>query len=88
MDLPIDEFVFAVEKSAPVAAIAVSVGTSQNLGPARELIAALKGSVMAPVVIGGAAIDVTTSTGLGADGWASDGRAAIEAVAALGGRSS
>ncbi len=88
VDLPIDEFMFAVEKSAPVAAIAVSVGASENLGAARDLITAVKGSIMAPVVIGGSAIDATTSAGLGADGWASDGRAAIKAIAALGGGSS
>lgn len=86
VDLPIDEFVVAVEKSAPVAVIAVSVGTSTNLEAARHLIAALKNSIIAPVVIGGSAIDATTSAGLGADGWASDGRAAIEAVAALASR--
>jgi excisionase family DNA binding protein len=88
VDLPIDEFVVAVEKSAPVAVVAISVGTSENLDGARDLIAALNGSIMGPVVIGGSAIDATTSAGLGADGWASDGRAAIEAIAALGARSS
>ena len=41
----------------------------------------LKGRVA--VVIGGAAIDGRSSAGLGADGWASDARSAVEAVTAL-----
>jgi len=86
VDLPIDAFVSAVEKSAPVTVIAVSVGNSSNLGAARDLIAALKVSSLAPVAIGGSAINTTTSVGLGADGWASDGRGAVEVVAALGAR--
>ena len=63
------------------------LASQENLDAARDLIVAVKGSVMGPVVIGGSAIDATTSAGLGADGWASDGRAAIEAIAALGARS-
>ena len=86
VDLPIDEFVSAVEKSAPVTVIAVSVGSSANLMEARDLITSLKDSILAPVIIGGAAVNASTYTGLGADGWASDGRAAIEAVAALSAR--
>ncbi len=86
VDLPIDEFVLAVEKSVPVSVIAVSVGSSENLSAARDLITALKDSVVGPVVIGGSAIDATVSASLGADGWASDGRAAVEAVAVLGAR--
>jgi len=85
-DLPIADFVSAVEKSAPVSVIAVSVGSSTNLDAARDLIAALKDSLVAPVLVGGSAINATTAAGLGANGWASDGRAAIEAVSALGAR--
>jgi len=86
VDLPIAEFVHAVEKSAPVAVIAVSVGSTTTLDTARDLLSALKDSSFIPVVIGGAAIDSTTSVGLGADGWASNGRTAVKAIAALGGR--
>jgi len=80
-DLPVDEFVLAVEKAAPVAAIAVSVGSSDSLVAARQLIAALKATIISPVIVGGSAI--TSTTALGADGSASDGRSAVVAVAAL-----
>lgn len=82
-DLPVDEFVLAVEKAAPVAAIAVSVGSPDSLDAARQLIAALKAIVVVPVLVGGSAIDHSGSSGLGADGSASDGRSAVAAVAAL-----
>lgn len=86
VDLPVAEFVYAVEKSAPVAVIAVSVGSTAILNAAGDLVSALKDSSFVPVIIGGAAIDATTSVGLGADGWASDGRTAVKAVAAVGDR--
>lgn len=86
VDLPVEEFVLAVEKAAPVAAVAVSVGSSANLDAARHLIAALKTTVVAPVIVGGSAIDAADPVGLGADGSASDGRSALEVVAALVGQ--
>lgn len=83
VDIPTAAFVSAVEKAAPVAAIAVSVGFDAHLDAARQLVVALKGSAVIPVVVGGAAVDAASSSHLGADGWASDARSAVEAVTAL-----
>lgn len=82
-DLPIDEFVAAVEKATPVSAIAVGITNPANLGVGRDLVASLRASTTAPIVVGGGAINAATAAHVGADGWASDGRTAIEAVAAI-----
>lgn len=82
-DIPIDEFVLAVEKAAPVSAVAVGVTSSENLERARSLITSLRASTTAPIVVGGGAINATTAAHVGADGWASDGRTGVEAVAAI-----
>ncbi len=83
VDMPADDFVTAVEKSAPVSAVAVSVGHPDRIIPARDLVTTLRAAVVVPIVVGGAAIDAAAASIIGADGWASDGRAAVEAVAAL-----
>lgn len=82
-DLPIDEFVAAVEKAAPVSAVAVGVTNPASLSAARDLVTSLRASTTAPIVVGGSAINAATAAHVGADGWASDGRTAIEAVAAV-----
>ncbi len=83
VDLPGDEFVTAVEKAAPVTVVAIGIGHVDSVAPGRELAASVRAAVVVPVVVGGAAIDSTVAAAIGADGWASDGRAAVEAVAAL-----
>ena len=85
-DLPIDEFVAAVEKAAPVSAVAVGVTNPALTEAARDLVASLRASSTAPIVVGGSAVTAATATELAADGWASDGRVALEAFAALAGR--
>jgi MerR family transcriptional regulator, light-induced transcriptional regulator len=87
VDLPVDEFVTCVEKEAPVFAIAISMATAGGVTAGRELIDSLRQSVNVPVVVGGSAVDSTAADSLGADAWASDGRAAVEALAALVARS-
>lgn len=82
-DMPSDEFVIAVEKAAPVSAVAVSIGHPDSIAPARQMVAMIRAAVVVPVVVGGAAVDSAAAAAIGADAWASDGRAAIEAVAAV-----
>jgi excisionase family DNA binding protein len=82
-DIPIDEFVAAVEKAAPVSAVAIGVTNSSLLGRVEDLITSLRASTTSPIVVGGSAIDAETAAMVGADGWASDGRTAVEAVAAV-----
>jgi len=81
-DIPIDEFVSAVSKAAPVAAVAISLSNTVVLDVATELIHAIKDAALVPVVVGGPAVTAETAHDLGADGWASDGLTAVEAVAA------
>lgn len=87
-DLPIDEFVTIVEKSAPLDVVAVSV-TNRNLVKAgRDLVSSLRASTTVPIIVGGAAVDSQTAARIGGDAWASDGRAALDAVASLAGQGS
>lgn len=83
VDIPIAEFVTAVEKSGPLSAIAVGITNPAFLEEARALVAGLRASTSVPIVVGGGAIDAAAAARLGADGWASDGRTAVEAVAAI-----
>jgi excisionase family DNA binding protein len=82
-DLPIDEFVAAVEKAAPVSAVAIGITNRELLESATQLVSTLRASTTAPIVVGGSAVTETTASRIGADGWASDGRTAVEAVAAI-----
>jgi excisionase family DNA binding protein len=82
-DMPIDEFVAAVEKAAPVTAIAIGVTNPGVVEVARDLVTSLRASTTAPILVGGAAVNETTASHIGADAWASDGRTAVEAVAAV-----
>jgi excisionase family DNA binding protein len=82
-DLPVEEFVRAASKAAPLAAVAVSLSNREFLETTAELVVSLKDAVAAPVIVGGTAIDAETASMLNADGWASDGRTAIEAIAAV-----
>jgi excisionase family DNA binding protein len=82
-DMPIDEFAVAVEKAGPVSAIAVGVTNPGAVEDARALVTTLRASTTVPIIVGGAAVTATTAAHIGADGWASDGRTAVEAVAAI-----
>jgi excisionase family DNA binding protein len=82
-DMPIDEFVVAVEKAGPVSAVAVGVTNPAVVDDARDLVTTLRASTTAPIIVGGTAVTATTAAHIGADGWASDGRTAVEAVSAL-----
>lgn len=82
-DLPIDEFVAAVEKAAPVRAVAIGITNPEVLEQARNLVGSIRASTTAPIVVGGSAINAVTAAHVGADGWASDGRTAVEVVAAV-----
>jgi methanogenic corrinoid protein MtbC1 len=66
-----------------VSVIAIGVTNVAVIEDARLLVASLKDSSAAPVVVGGAAINASTAAHIGADGWASDGRTAVEAIAAI-----
>ena len=66
-----------------VSAIAVGVTNPSVVDDARDLVRTLRASTTAPIVVGGAAVTAATASHIGADGWASDGRTAVEAVAAI-----
>jgi excisionase family DNA binding protein len=81
-DIPIEDFLAAVEKAAPVSAVAISISNRTLLPAAGELVSAIKSSAVVPIIVGGPAVDAAAAEHVGADGWATDGRAAIEAIAA------
>lgn len=85
-DIPIDEFVTAVAKAEPVSAVAIGITNAAVIESARALVTSLRASSAAPIIIGGTAINQVTAAHIGADGWASDGRTAVEAVAAIASR--
>jgi len=83
-DLPTEEFIAAVDEARPVAAVAVSISTSDSLPAAEELISALHAAAGVPVVVGGmAVVDEAQALALGADAYAADGSAAVAFVESL-----
>lgn len=79
-DLPVADFAAAVSAALPVVAVGVSVTSPEALESVPDLLAAIReaGAGGAIVVGGGAVRDARHARDLGADGYAGDGRGAVE----------
>jgi excisionase family DNA binding protein len=76
---PVESFLDAVAHTPDVVAVGVCLTVPELAEAVTEVVEALHRAGDAPVVLGGAAIeDGPHAATLGADGWAPDGRAAVE----------
>ncbi len=83
-DLPVDDFVDACRGAAPLIAIGVSISNAEVQDEAKRLIDALHAEEFAPVMVGGSAVEGPDhAAGLGADVYAADGPAAVDAISDL-----
>jgi methanogenic corrinoid protein MtbC1 len=83
-DVPTSSFADAVGDARHLAAVGVSVSTSECLTAAAEAIAAVRATADVPILAGGHAVrDEQHAASLGADGWAPDGRTAVVVLDAL-----
>lgn len=80
-DTPAQAFVDAARASEGLTAVGLTL-TSPPLDPLAEAVAALRDADLAArIVVGGAAVTgASAAEAVGADGWAPDGRAALEAL--------
>jgi excisionase family DNA binding protein len=89
-DVPAPSFGVAARSVARLVAVGISVTHAENLEGARAAVVAVRDAVGdVPVLLGGAAVaGAAEAAALGADGWAPDGRAAAEVLAAIATRAS
>jgi excisionase family DNA binding protein len=81
-DVPVESFVRAVADTDALLAVGVSVTSDENLDDVAPTVEALRAVTDAPVLVGGLAVrDADHAAELGADGWAPDGLAVLEALA-------
>jgi excisionase family DNA binding protein len=79
-DVPVASFVDMARDASRLAAVGVSVTADASLGPAREVVCALREAVgkQAPILVGGRAVlDDAHAATLGSDGYAANGRSMV-----------
>ncbi len=84
-DVPASSFAFAAVDAQRLVAVGVSVSTPGNEEAVRAAVEAIRGAVGdVPLLIGGGAVQgEDDARRLGADGWAADGRGAVELLERL-----
>jgi excisionase family DNA binding protein len=83
-DVPVGSFARLVAQQDDVVAVGVSVTTEANLAQVPGAVAAIRELTDVPVLVGGRAVaDEQAARRLGGDGWAPDGRQAVELLHAL-----
>ncbi len=89
-DVPATSFALAASRAEHLTAVGVSISTRESTGSAEATINAVRAVVAdVPILAGGCAVrDRDHARALGADGWASDGRAVVALLEdlAIGGR--
>ncbi len=84
---PVESFLDTVAHTSDVVAVGVCLTVPELAGAATEVVEALHRASDVPVVVGGSAIeDSSHAARLGADGWAPDGRGAVELFLGLAAR--
>jgi methanogenic corrinoid protein MtbC1 len=76
-DLPVDEFVEAVEGAAPVSAAAITISTRAARSGVADLVTRLRERGHGPVLVGGAEASEQLASRLGADGWGTSAEDAV-----------
>lgn len=83
VNLPPSSFANAVQHSDSVVAIAIGVTTTGQSAQLADTIKAIRGVSDRPIIVGGKGIDAATAVELGADEYAAEAPAAIEALERL-----
>jgi excisionase family DNA binding protein len=87
-DVPLRSLVLAVERADRLRAVCLSVVVEQTVESAARAIEAVREVSNVPILVGGPALDAELAARIGADAYAPDGPSSVEAIDAIGARTS